>query len=102
MKLNGKDPRNMKKMMKGAGPSYVLMFISVIISAIVLQLFITALNISSAWSGAGLGLAIWVGFVATSNFGMALFNKKPAKLYVIENLHLLIGLMVMGAILVIV
>jgi hypothetical protein len=102
MKLQGKNPRDAGRMMKGAGPSYILILVAAIISAIVLQLFISSLNMTSAWMGAALGLAVWIGFVATSNFSMAMLSRKPAKLYVIENIHLLIAFMVMGAILVLV
>lgn len=102
MKLQGKNPRDSGRMMKGAGPGFILILVSAIISAIVLQLLISSLNIGSAWIGAALGLAVWIGFVATSNFSMAIMSRKPAKLYILENMHLLIGFMVMGAILVLI
>ena len=102
MRLQGKNPRDAGRMMKGAGPSYILILVAAMISAIVLQLLISSLNIGSAWTGAALGLMVWIGFVATSNFSIAMLSKKPAKLYFMESIHLLIALMVMGAILVLI
>jgi hypothetical protein len=89
-------------MMKAAGPMYVLSLAAAIISAIVLQLFIGDLSITSAWMGAALGLVVWIGFVSMGNLGMAMLSRKPVKLYVLENLHLLIAFIIMGAILVLV
>jgi hypothetical protein len=102
LRLQGRNPRDAGRMMKAAGPMYVLSLVAAIISAIVLQFFIGQFSITSAWVGAALGLLVWIGFVATGNFGMAMLGKKPVKLYLLENLHLLIAFMAMGAILVLV
>ncbi|HIH50278.1 MAG: DUF1761 domain-containing protein [Candidatus Micrarchaeaceae archaeon] len=102
LKLQGRNPRDAGRMMKAAGPMYVLSLAAAIISAIVLQLFIGDLSITSAWMGAALGLVVWIGFVSMGNLGMAMLSRKPVKLYVLENLHLLIAFIIMGAILVLV
>lgn len=100
MKLSGISQANASKMMKNP-LNMVGMFIAVIISALVLQLFILHSAITTVTGGIVLGFLVWIGFVATTNFGMAAMSGKPWSLYIIQNIHLLIGLMVMGAILVV-
>jgi hypothetical protein len=100
MKLSGVSQSNASKMMKNP-VNMIGMFIAVIISALVLQLFIIHSAITTVTGGIALGFLVWLGFVATSNFGMAAMSGKPWSLYIIQNVHLLIGLVVMGAILVV-
>lgn len=45
------------------------------------------------------GFWVWLGFVATTTFNTVLYEKKPFKLYVLNNGYQLISLLVMGAIL---
>ncbi|MBI3026774.1 DUF1761 domain-containing protein, partial [Candidatus Woesearchaeota archaeon] len=46
-----------------------------------------------------LGFWVWIGFLATTQIGMVLWEGKPIKLYIINTLHYLVVLAVMSAIL---
>jgi uncharacterized protein DUF1761 len=61
-----------------------------------------ALHYAGAMSlgqGAAVGFFNWPGFVAVATLGSVTFEKRPLKLYLINNAHWLIALLVMGAIL---
>ena len=49
--------------------------------------------------GAAVGFFNWLGFVAVATLGMVTFEKRPLKLYLINNGYLVIALLIMGAIL---
>jgi hypothetical protein len=48
--------------------------------------------------GAAVGFFNWLGFVAVATLGSVTFEKRPLKLYLINNAYLLIALLIMGAI----
>jgi Protein of unknown function (DUF1761) len=53
---------------------------------------------SGIGQGAAVGFFNWVGFVAVATLGTVTFEKRPLKLYLINNGYLLIALLIMGAI----
>ena len=53
----------------------------------------------SLGQGAAVGFFNWPGFVAVATLGSVTFEKRPLKLYLINNAYWLIALLVMGAIL---
>jgi hypothetical protein len=48
--------------------------------------------------GAAVGFFNWLGFVAVATFGSVTFERRPLKLWLINNAYLLIALLIMGAI----
>jgi len=55
-------------------------------------------GVHSWGQGAAVGFFNWIGFVAVATLGAVTFEKRPLKLYIINNGYLLISLMAMGAI----
>jgi len=53
----------------------------------------------SLGQGAAVGFFNWLGFVAVATLGTVTFEKRPLKLYLINNGYWLIALLIMGAIL---
>ena len=94
MKLSGVgEPKK-----KGMAKSYVAGFATQLVTAFVLSAFVGTLGASTATEGAIVGFWIWLGFLATTMFGMVLWENKPVKLYLISAVQVLVALKVMGAI----
>jgi hypothetical protein len=49
--------------------------------------------------GGAVGFFNWLGFIATVQLGQSLYERRPLRLVVINNIYLAIALMIMGAIL---
>ena len=81
------------------GKAYALTFLTSLIMAYVLAHFISYVQAKTIADGAVLGFWLWIGFFATTQLGMVLWENKPVKLYVINTLHYLVTLAVMAAIL---
>lgn len=92
-----------KKGMKGMGKSYSLMFVGSLVMAFVLQhslIFASAyLNISGVSAGLQAGFWSWLGFIAPVTLGSVLWEKKPWKLWALNNGYQLVFLLISGAIL---
>jgi hypothetical protein len=55
---------------------------------------------SHDWAqGAAVGFFNWLGFVAVATLGSVTFEKRPLKLYFINNGYLLLALLLMGTVL---
>ncbi len=83
---------------KGMGQAMMLQFIASLVTAYVLAHFMFYTNANMIVDGLQGAFWIWLGFVATSMMGDAIFAKKPWKLYFINSFHYLASLLVMGAI----
>ena len=101
MNFDKKKLQEMKK--KGMGKPYVLTFLTSLIMSFVLAhsiIFASAyLHVSGIAAGIIVGFFTWIGFFATTQLGMVLWEGKPVKLYLIKTLNELVTLAVMGAIL---
>ena len=97
MGFSDKDMKKAKE--KGMEKSMVIMFVSILVMAYILDYFLGALNVSDAIGGAFVGFMAWIGFLVTSMLGSVLWNGKPFALYMINVAHYLVVLIVMGAIL---
>lgn len=95
-KLVGLKDKDMKQ---GMAKSMVIMLVMALVSAVVLQRFIVVANPQNYVEALKLGAWIWLGFVATYSIGNGAFEKRPAKLVVINILNQLVTLLVMAAIL---
>lgn len=78
---------------------YGIMFLTSLIMAYILAMFIHYAGAYSLVNGAKTGLWAWIGFVVPATLANQLFSKKPLELYCIEVGHHLVNLLVIGAIL---
>lgn len=88
---------------KGMAKSYALMFVGSLVMAYVLShaLVFAMSYLKSEGVSAGLqtGFWNWLGFIAPVTLGAVLWDRKPWKLWVLNNAYYLITLCVMGVIL---
>ena len=97
MNFDKKKMNEAKK--KGMGKTYVLAFVTSLIMSYVLAHFINYVQATTIFDGVVLGFWLWIGFFATTQLGMVLWEGKPVKLYVLNTLHHLVSLAVMASIL---
>jgi hypothetical protein len=87
----------------GAAVAYGLGFICTFVMAYVMARLIDyvfrAPEDKTVPNGLLLGLLVWVGFVATTGLTNDLFGRRPLMRWLIESLHTLVVLLLMGAIL---
>ena len=81
------------------GVAYFGAFVSALMMAYVLALFIGLAQAKTIFQGSTIGLWAWVGFVAAPKLSGYLFAGWPRDLYLINNGYHLVSLLVMGAIL---
>jgi hypothetical protein len=85
MKLMGKERARFPKR------SYIIGFMKEIVTAYVLAIMIFSVGL-----GMITGFLVWIGFIATSSLSIVLWEKKPIKLYILNNIYSLISLLVMS------
>lgn len=98
MKLSGITEDQMKTGKKGMGKTYALSFIGAFVMAYVLARFVDYSGASTIMEGMRVGFLGWLGFIATVTLAPVLWAKRPIKLYFLDNGHLLVSTMIMGAI----
>ena len=106
MREMGYDPADaakMQEMKKSAGPAYGASFLTSVLTAFILGLFLHWMHIAEAARPLGLGLGVafhaWLGFTATVQLTSALFTRQSMKLFAINTLYQLLCYLAMGAIL---
>lgn len=101
VKLMGLTDAQLKEMKKkGVAKSYFLYFLSLIVMAYVLKhVLIFADAETVIVDGLLASVWMWLGFIATVTLGGVLWEGKSFKLYLFNNVHNLLSLLVMGAIL---
>ncbi|HLC53269.1 MAG TPA: DUF1761 domain-containing protein [Candidatus Nanoarchaeia archaeon] len=100
MKLSGMTKKQLAKAKKkGMGKSYLLAFIGSLMTAYVLAHFVVYVTAQTLSDGIQLGFWLWLGFVAPITLGMVLWEGKSWKLWILNNTHNLISLIVMAGIL---
>jgi hypothetical protein len=73
-------------------------FIGSLVTAGVLRKLATMVGARTVGAGVGLGAWVWLGFIATVMLGSVLYEKRPVKLFILNNGYQLVSLVVMGAI----
>lgn len=97
-KLQGVSPDSMKK--EGMMKTFGLVFVTTLISAYILSMFIHYAGAYTLLNGAKTGLWAFLGFVLPTTLANHLFSSnKNMQLYAIVAGHHLVALVVMGAIL---
>ena len=84
------------------GSSYLIMFVSSLVTAYVMAHFLLYSNAQTALDGAKTAFWLWLGFVATTGLGDVLFGgklKKPWGMYLIQMSHYLVNFAILGGIL---
>ena len=100
MQMMNFDKQKMQEMKKkGMGKAYALTFVTSLIMGYVLAHFVGYVQATTIVDGIVLGFWLWIGFFATTQLGVVLWEGKPVKLYMIKTLNELVTLAVMGAIL---
>ena len=97
MGLNEKKINKAKK--KGMGKLYIISFISSLVLAYILALFIKTSGVRTGGGGATVGFLVWLGFIATVSLGSILWEGKPTKLYFINISYHLVSLLIIGTLL---
>ena len=95
----GKTEAQMKESCKDGWKGMFVYFLGLFLLSTVLAYFIDYADAGSATEGIGVGAWAWLGFVATTSLGGVIFEKKPFRLYLINNGYALVGMVISGAIL---
>ena len=77
-------------------------FITELVMAVILSFMIQVAGVFSVGQAMTLAFWIWLGFVATIQFGSILWEKKSFTLYSINSLYRLVALLVMAIILMVI
>ena len=88
-----------KEMKEGLVKALIPDVIGAFVMAFVLVHAVHYAGAASLGEGAAVGFFNWLGFVAVATLGTVTFEKRPLKLYLINNAYWLIALLIMGAIL---
>ena len=107
MKLMNISPEEMSGGKKGMGKKYFAGFVSHVVMAYVMfwivgasAVFMNSIGqeMGNVALGAVTGFWIWIGFVATVSLGSVLWEKRPLKLYLLNNAYNLVSFVMMGVI----
>jgi hypothetical protein len=93
--LTGITPEQIKQ---GMAKAMVVDFIGNFIMAFVLVHAVHYAGAKGSGEGAGVGFFNWLGFIGVVSLGSVFFERRPFKLFVINNVYLLLSLIMMGAI----
>ncbi|HLC90318.1 MAG TPA: DUF1761 domain-containing protein [Candidatus Nanoarchaeia archaeon] len=88
-----KEPKH-----EGMAKNLVIGFLGTLVTAYVLAYFVDMLGYMTALSGMMVGFWAWLGFVATTTVGGVLWENKPWSLWLLNNGHNLVTLLITGAI----
>ncbi|MEK6937090.1 MAG: DUF1761 domain-containing protein [Nanoarchaeota archaeon] len=98
MNISKKDIEKAKN--KSMKKEITAAFVSNLVLAYVLSLFLKYTGASTASEGLIVGFLVWLGFQATLALGSVLWEGRPVKLYLINVAHYLVNLLVLSLILV--
>lgn len=93
----GKTPEEIKQI--SAGPGYLAAAVGSIVGAYILAQFIAYTGSKSMGGGIQVAILAWLGFVLATSAPDYLFTGRPRTLLVIHSGHVLVSMLVQGAIL---
>ncbi|MBI3485776.1 DUF1761 domain-containing protein [Candidatus Daviesbacteria bacterium] len=99
MKLMGISAEDMKKAQKSMVKMYGIAFITGLVMAYILGVFINLTPLASTTDGLQVAFWAWLGFVATVGVTSVIFAKKPLMLFYIDSAYQLAGMLVMSLVL---
>lgn len=92
------DPAKLEAMKKGATKGYIGGFIAALVMMFVLANLVSLTGAATPTAGALVGFWSWLGFVATTQIGVILWDNKPPKLFAINTGYSLVTLVIAGVI----
>ena len=97
MQLIGKTPEDLQK---GSMPrAYAMMLISALVLSFALAHVLRWAGATTVVGGIKVALAMWIGFVLTTNAGSFIFEGRPAALYWLNTGYHGVGMIIIGVIL---
>ncbi len=96
MRLTGCSPEEMKARLPRA---IVSDLVGSLIMAFILVHAVHYAGAQTWLTGAAVGLLNWLGFIAVTHFALVAYEKRPFRLFVINNGYQALALAIMGAIL---
>ena len=100
LKLSGMTQKQIQEAKKkGIVKTYFIAFIVSLVMSYVLAHFVDYTEAATVSGSLQLGFWIWLGFFATTQLNMVLWDDKPFKLYLIHVFHYLVALLIMSVIL---
>jgi hypothetical protein len=99
MRLMNLSAKSMKSMKLTPGQSMLLGFLTQVVMAYVLAHVLRFAQAAGAAEGMQAAAWVWLGFFATTQLGSVLWEGRPFRLYVLNTLHSLAALLVMGGLL---
>ena len=99
MKLSGRKMSDMEKQKANMPKMYGAMFLGALVLGFVLAHSVAYAGAKTLLDGALVGFWSWLGFIATASLASVLFDGKPFKLYLLNNGHYLVALLISGAVL---
>ncbi|MEK6982478.1 MAG: DUF1761 domain-containing protein [Candidatus Micrarchaeota archaeon] len=79
------------------GKTYFLMTVMSVVQTFVLAIVLEQFRITGALYGALIGVLLWAGFIATTNFSSVLFEKRSSMTYTIFSVYQLVAMIAIGA-----
>lgn len=103
MRLSGMTPQQIEQAKAGGmSSSYLIMFLGSLLMSYVLAHALvfasTYLHAQGITAGLTAGFWNWLGFIMPVTLGSVLWDKKPWKLWILNNGYYLVTLLVMGSI----
>ena len=100
MQLSGLTEKKLEESKKKRmAKAYIFTFLATIVKGYVLVVFLKYASASTIAQGLMIGFWLWLGFIATTTLGSIFWEGKSVKLYILNNAHELITLLVMSIIL---
>jgi Protein of unknown function (DUF1761) len=89
------DPSNKQGLLAGM----IASFVGDLILALVLAHIIAWAHANTVHWGAFIGFLVWLGFFAAPNYPQGIYERRPFKLFAINNGYWLVGLLIVGVLL---
>jgi hypothetical protein len=99
MAMIGKTEEEIRAGSKNVSYLYILAFVAALVMSYVLALVIDFAQADTVGEGLSTGFWVWLGFVATVQLGIVLWESKPFKLYLLNTSYYLVSLLIGGIIL---
>ena len=99
MAAHGHTPERIAAMQKQMAKTYAISFGCFLVTAWVMAVLLSRVEVSGALGGVKLGGITWLGFAATIGLISNLYSEKPLAAYLIDAGYQLVYLIVMGVIL---
>lgn len=99
VRLLGWSDAQAQEAKKGAGAAMATGFVMQLVTAYIFASFLGSFEIADASGAIQTAFWLWLGFVATTQLGSVLWEKKPFKLFVLNAAYSFVSLAVMGIIL---